>query len=167
MVTQIKVKHQHYLYAIGMQPKRSAVTVTTDSSWICPEECTVESMKRHGTFRRITGTKHFCTYMLVYDKTKPASDSRSSFPPLVPTYVSNSDLTVLSSPCIIRRSDLMQLDMACIEHMNMTDSLVNSTSDTAEIPAKRSKVLKDNCAIMKSTIENFRKFDLEEEETRK
>ena len=35
----------------------------------------------------------------------------------------------------------MQLDMACIEHMNTIDSLVNSTSDTAEIPAKRLKML--------------------------
>ena len=104
--------------------------------------------------------------LLVYDKTKPASDRVAAAKDMcvshAPTYVSSSDLTILSSPCIVRRINLTQLDRVCIESINTIDLLVDS--DTAEIPTKRLKLLKDRCATVKNTIDNFRKFDVEEED---
>jgi len=61
-MTQVKLKHQHYLYAIGLQQEHCVVDLTTER-WICPEEFTLDSMKSFRTFHCITGTKHFGLYM--------------------------------------------------------------------------------------------------------
>ena len=54
-------------------------------------------------------------------------------------YVSSNELTVLSSPYIVWGIDLMQLDRVCIE---------------------------SSCTTIRSNIDQCRKFNLEEEDTR-
>ena len=171
-------KHQHFLYVFGLQPKRVIEDVSQPPLCICPQEITVESMKKFGIFHRIGGTKQYCEYVLVYDKAniRSASDPKLRFPrvvisandmflPSTTDYVQSTQLTVLSSPCVVRRDGLLELDQACIDMMD-TLKTVCSTSSGEELSLDALKKLQQNCQSIRYEISQCKLLTLKEEDIR-
>ena len=90
---------------------------------ICPKELIEEGTKYLGKFYRISGNKHFCVYVLVYDKChiKAASDLsydlhgllfQQLFSQKIEPHMYNHpmQLTLLSSMCVVPEEGLKQLE---------------------------------------------------------
>lgn len=115
-------KHEHFMYVLGFQPRCAILDIKLQLD-LCLEMITLPELENLGVFHRITGTRHFCTYVLVCNKShlKPASDPKLYFPCVsIPVrdiflvdkfdYVKSSMLTVLANPCIRAQASLTQLD---------------------------------------------------------
>ena len=95
-----KSSHKHYLYILGLQPKLVIEDAPYSPFNACPQVFTVVEANKFGKFYRITGTKHFCTYILVYDKCniKPASDPKLRFARVVMAFpLSNCNMCKIHS----------------------------------------------------------------------
>ena len=127
-------------------------------------------MKRLGIFHRIGGTKQYCVYVLV-SNIRPASDPKLRFArvvisandmflPSTTDYVHSAQLTVLASPCVVRRDALLQLDQACI------DTIGICSTSSGEESMSALKKLQQNCMSMRSEISKCKPLALKEEDVR-
>ena len=76
-------KHEHFLYRIGLQPRRVIEIVEKDKYLSCAETIPVDKDDaKEGYFQWVAGTKRFCTYILVYHNSqiKAASDAKVRIP---------------------------------------------------------------------------------------
>ena len=71
--TAMEVKHEHFRYVIGQQPRKDTMVVQKSKLGSCPQIIQDDNISSLGYFQRVAGTKKFCTYVLVYHHTTPQS----------------------------------------------------------------------------------------------
>jgi len=138
--------HHHYYYVLGLQPKR-VINAAEYSIASCPVSQVLADM----TFQRINGSKEFCIYIRVFQKTTAASSAHSFsrrmakstdiFPIGDDNFVADDPLVALSSPRAVRHDTLQQLARgftSCIDlidhNVEETKSYPSADSCVTEVP---------------------------------
>ena len=159
------------MYVLGIQLKRICQEVTYSPFVIYAKEFIEETTKDLGKFHRISGNKHFCTYVLVFNRchVKAAGDPKlrfsrvtvpatSIFPHNTNTYVQPPQLTLSSSSslCVVRQEGLEQFEQSMLSRIVSLENNEESFSHTI-------KKLKEDFEMVKR---QFKSLTLKEEETR-
>ena len=177
------VKHQHFMYMIGLQPKQVVEFLTRDKYDSCPQTLNVEALQHLGIFTRITGSKRFCTYVLVYHngKIKAASDHRIRIPRvLIPMKdlvnsqplpkIVDFDLVKFVSSTFVPAFKLEELDNVFKTLEALSNALLptdaGSSADVIPPSKKIKKVIQDGRHTLHSITRGGDAYLVDEEDTR-
>ena len=163
------VKHEHFMYVIGLQPKRDIEIVEKNKLCSCPERIHRDEVESVGYFHRVSGTKKFCTYILVYHQSqiKAASDPKIRIP-RVTTLIKNivpavnnvlffeeRDLTKFVCDSFVPSHKIEELDQrftTVVTSSYQITSIANDDQEEITIPLKKFKEWTASVETLKSAF---------------